>query len=431
VLTTTLFHSSVNPRISLGFGTIYLTDILLIVNLLLIGIRSFVESDFRIVKTPLDKPLLLFVGMALFATFIAIIYTPLKLRSSLHEMRIVSNYLVFFVVTNHIRDEKQQRFLINGFILLATIVGGAMILQYVLGPSVPIIPGRVEVLKTAGERYSGVTRIIPPGYLMPFISFVLLSVILLSDDVRNSNRGLLIPWALAAIGVLLTFKRQLWIGALLTFPLIALFTKRRNLSKLVRGSMTILFVAVPGFLFLYAFTGDVGPKLINSSLVRLTSLTNYDDPNSTLSHRSYEYDYAFPQIAAHPLLGLGLGSRYRPLVPGRDWEKYDGRAYMHNSYLWIVVKAGLLSFLPFLLLILRSLYRGFKYWRSVPDTRQGLYVLGFTLAFFLVLTTGSWASPALMEWGPPPAIGVMLGINELILKRTNLTRPSFYQRKVV
>ncbi|HJZ06163.1 MAG TPA: O-antigen ligase family protein, partial [Patescibacteria group bacterium] len=141
----------------------------------------------------------------------------------------------------------------------------------------------------------------------------------------------------------------------------------------------------------------------------------FEDPQSSLRWRDFEYSYALPQIASHPLTGLGLGSSYRPFVPGKDWAGHDRTRFIHNGYLHIMVKSGLLAFLCFFSFSLVSLWRGFKFWRQVYDRQFQAIVLGFTLAFLGILI-GSFVSAMIVKSYWTPVIGIMLGINEVILK---------------
>jgi O-antigen ligase len=102
-------------------------------------------------------------------------------------------------------------------------------------------------------------------------------------------------------------------------------------------------------------------------------------------------------------------------VPPKDWAQFDGRAYIHNSQLWILVKTGFLGYLPFAAFIVLGFFRGLKYWRTVPDERLRAIVLGFTLGL-LAMLIGSTVEPTLIESEWTPVIALMLGANELILR---------------
>jgi hypothetical protein len=418
VLTSSFLGFESNPGFSIGFGTIYLTDILIILILLVIVVRLFIEPGFTINHTPLDVPILLFVGFSLLSTFIAIIQGSLPFLLTLHEMRIVAYYLVFFGVTNLVRTDDQIRYMIRGLIILAAIVAAITMIQYSLGESIQIIPGRVSTLRTEGVTFESVTRIIPPGESSMFVVFVALSVVVTLGRSRTSNQILLIPWVLTGLGVILIFKRHLWIPAILAFLIIVYLGSAREMARLFRGGLIILFIMLVSLIILYNFTGEVGPQFIDSSIDRLISLfreETYMVP-STLRWRDFEYKYAFEKFISHPFFGIGLGAKYRPYIVGKDWEEYDGRTYIHNGNMWVLSKGGLLSYLPLLWVIVSSISRGFKYWSMNQGGWKRYYVLGFTLAIFGMFI-GSNISPLWMKLAWTTLIGFVLGINELLLQK--------------
>jgi hypothetical protein len=420
VLTSTFLGFESNPGISIGFGTIYLTDILIILNLVLIAIRLIVEPEFTINRTPLDIPILLFVGFAILSTFIAIIQGSLPFLNTLHEMRIVAYYLVFFGVTNLVRTDDQIRYMIRGLIILAAIVAGITLIQYGLGESIQIIPGRVSTLRTEGITFQSVTRIIPPGESSMFVVFIALSAVITLGGRKTSNQILILPWALTGLGVILAFKRHQWIPVILAFLIIMYLGRGKEMARLFRSGLFISFIVLVSVFILYNFTGSTGPNFINSSIDRLISLfrpETYEVP-STLRWRDFEYKYAFDKLLSRPFFGIGLGAKYRPYIVGKDWEGFDGRSYIHNGNMWILAKAGLLSYLPLLWAILLSLFRGFKYWRINPVGWKRYYVLGFTLAL-LGMLIGSNIAPIWMKFAWTTLIGFVLGINELLLKEAS------------
>ena len=201
-LISTFFNSTANIGFALPFGHIYLSDLLLLILFVIIGLRALVEPDFSIVHTPLDMPLLLFVGIAYLATFVAMRYSSLTLQDSLGEMRVIASYLLFFAVTNLVRTENQLQFVMRSIFFLAAVVAAVMLLQYVLGSSAPpILAGRIETLTTEGTNSPNVTRIIPPGDLLVLVSFFVLCVIMWLEDDKSRSRLILIVTILTGIGV--------------------------------------------------------------------------------------------------------------------------------------------------------------------------------------------------------------------------------------
>ena len=417
-LTSSLVAEQDNPPIPIGFGTLYISDAILLSLFGLFIIRWMVEPQFRIVRTPLDLPLLAFYGVAVLSTLIAILQGSLPFHQSLEELRIVTNYLTFFVVTNLVREKRQLVLLWRGILLLAAIVAVATIVQYLLGESVTIIPGRVETLSTEGVEYSGVARIIPPGQSLILVGFVTMGVRLSQYRLSWTSLLALLHWGLVGSALLLSFNRNFWLGAGLALLLLAVLGEGRHRQRLVGWVLVSALLAATILLPLASVPDSRAANLVSASIGRLTSLgerETFQDSDSSLRWRDFEYAYALPQIASHPLLGLGLGARYRPFVLGMDHDAYDGRAYVHNGHIWILVKSGLLGYLSLMWLSLAFLLRALKYWRRIPDLEMRGWVLGFALTYLAVLL-GSMVNSMLMQWFWTSVIGIMMGTNEAVIK---------------
>jgi hypothetical protein len=159
-------------------------------------------------------------------------------------------------------------------------------------------------------------------------------------------------------------------------------------------------------------------KLIEAFFTRLATLgSDKTLRESSLQWRYIENRYAIPHITPPSLIGLGLGTRYRPFDPRLDGEEgWDARRYVHNAHLWILLKTGLLGYICLMWLSLAFLRRGIRYWRLIPDSQMRGCVLGFTLTYLGVLI-GAVVNPMLMQWFWTPVIGIMMGVNEVVLKK--------------
>jgi len=138
----------------------------------------------------------------------------------------------------------------------------------------------------------------------------------------------------------------------------------------------------------------------------------------SLQWRYVENEYALRQIASHPLLGLGLGARYRPFDPRIDYRgmNWDARGFIHNGHLAILLASGLPGYLCLMWLSLAFLIRGFRYWRCISNSQMRGIVLGFTLAYLGVLISAVVGSP-FTSWSWTPLIGIMMGVNEVALRK--------------
>jgi hypothetical protein len=417
-LTSTVLESESNPGISIGFGHIYLSDILVFFPFLYIIWRLMFRLETKFVRTPLDIPLVLFILVALVSTGVAMLRGTVTLKACLGPIRDVVNYAIFFGVTNLVRSEKQLKLVLGSMIGFAIMVSIVMMAQYALGAVLPFLPGRVEVLSTEGASYSSVTRIIPPGYSIVFVGFVTACSIWFFDVTQRRSWVMALPIFITGMGVLLTFKRHFW-GAFVVIFLIMLFLgNRKEIQRiLIRGLSTMAVMVVATF-FVLNYTGSVGPNLIKGAVDRLLSLTQsntYEDPDSSLRWRDFENQYAMSNFVSHPLIGIGLGGRYRPWVPSRDWANFDGRAYIHSGIFWLLLRTGSLGFIFMIWLMVVYVFRGLKYFRLVPNSTYRAYMLGFTLST-LGMLMGNWVEPLISEWYWTGVTAVMMGVSELMIR---------------
>jgi hypothetical protein len=416
IFTSTVLDDTANPGISLGFGHVYLTDVILITLFWLIGWDLLTKLETKFVRTPLDSLLLLFVFITLFSTIIAIMRGSVSIKESLGPMRDILNYLAFFAVTNLIKTNEQIKFLSRMLIAFAVIVSIIMIIQYIMGTTLPFLPGRVEVLSTEGTNFNKVTRIIPPGYSLVFVAFVTISAVWFFNKSQYGKLILPISLLLTGIGVLLTFKRHYWGALVFIFIIIMLISKEKEIQRiLLRGFSTFAIMIVCLF-FVMNYTGSTGPTLVTGSVDRMLSLfreDTYNNPESSLRWRDFENEYALRKFVTNPFIGIGLATEYRPWVLGRDHSGFDGRNYIHSGFYWLLLRTGGIGFLSMMVIMIAVITRGFKYWRIIPD--NGVYVLGFTLAI-IGMVLSNWVEPLLSETQWTTLIAILMGLNELSIR---------------
>ena len=403
------FDRTIVPAFSIGVGTLYITDVLFFVLIGIIILRSAIESN-SLTYTPLYIPLFAFYITAILSTVIALLNSSISFNQSLGELRIVNFYLSFFLVTNLVRTEKQFSRLYNGIIFLTTFVAAAMILQYVLGPSVRILPGRVERLGTAGVASFGVTRILPPGQSLVMFGLVCLVVQMLFD--KKSPRFILHLIQIGVIGfaVILTFNRNFWMAIALALLLVGLLLSLREKIKYVQ----VIFTVLIGVSILTPFLSVKGSKteeLVNGIVLRMSSIFSPDvSKESSLLYRDLENSYAYPQIASHPLIGLGLGANFRPWNPG-----LVGADYIHNGHLYLMLKTGLIGYLSFMLFLLIFVKRGFQYWKQIPNPLHKGIVLSSATGVIGIMAA-AFVNPIFMQPFWTPVIGIMLAMSDSIIR---------------
>jgi O-Antigen ligase len=409
-LTSSIVFETSLPLIPIGVGSLHIPDIMLLALLSLIVVRRLVEPDFAIIHTPLDWPLLCFYAVALLSTLAAIFGSSLDFNLGMREIRTLSYYLTFFAVTNLLRDRRQIRLLLRGFSVLAILVAAVMLAQFLLGDSVRLLPGRVETIRSGSYA---ITRVLPPGQSLILVSFILTTVALSLNRLGPVNMLTLLQWGVLGTAVLITFNRSFWVGVAVAFLGLAYVVRAHERPKLIGRGLAILVLVAVILVLVLSQPESRAASFVRAAFERLGSIASSGTlQEDSLQDRGLEMKYALPQIAAHPLLGLGFGATYRRWDPRLDWRAddgsgYDGRAYIHNGHLWILLKSGLLGYLSLLWLSVAFLVRGF-------DRQMRSVVLGFTLTY-LAGFIGAVVNPMQMQWYWTPIIGMMMGISEVAL----------------
>lgn len=303
-----------------------------------------------------------------------------------------------------------------GVMLIATLTAVASLLQTVFGPDLVFIPGRVESLHTQGVIHTGVARVIPPGESL-FYVVTILSALALSEA-RANSRLHLGRLALVGAGLLLTYRRMLWGSAILAMAAAVLMMspaqRLRLLSKLslialaCSIALTLLFISTPDSKAARSLqaTGERIASIFTPDLYR-----RGDPDQKTLEQRMIENRYALELLKSPTLFGDGLASTYRPCL-NLDFE-CNRPTYLHNGYLAIVLRLGILGFAVFIWIVVGTLRVGFRAQplalspasKGNPWSARMKY--GCTLAF-VGLLPAMVLEPYLFVWHWTPVIAILL-----------------------
>lgn len=418
VLTGSIVFEDTLPLVPIPVGSLHIPDVILLALFGVLILRLVVEDDFKFVRTPLDIPVAAYVGIMLVASVLGLVAGRTEFNLAFREIRVQSYFLLLFVVTNLIREKRQLVWLIRGFFGVAMLVAAVMIAQFILGDSMPLLPGRVEVLNTEGQSFSGITRILPPGQGLVLVGAITLLVVLVFERLQLRTFGRLMQVGMLMLAVIMTFNRNFWVAVGLALVLLFLVTRQgdrgRYLQWIVLGAIVLsIFLVV-----VFSVPDMPFANLIGAAFDRFASLFEADTfqaQDSSFRWRDIEYQYAVPQVLAHPLFGLGMGARYRPFTT-LDYTGFDGRAYMHNGHLWIMVKVGLLGYGALAAAAGLFMWRVYTHWHQLPGPMMRGLLLGFFLTFVGVVI-GLIVNPMITQWGWTTNAGIMWGISEVIILR--------------
>ena len=372
------------------------------------------RGENALVRTPLDWPIFLFFV----ASVISLLNAKYILRTynfkTMAIWRVLFDYMVFFAVTNFVRTRRQLMTLVGGMFVMATVVAALMIAQQAAGASTSIIPGIKSWTATAlNEEFSGVARVSLPGSALVYVMLMPALILHVTPEYLKGRKWLsLIPVVLLPMGIAFTFDRNMWIGATLAAIAFILISRIESKKFLMLIGAWIVVAA-----FFVPLAKTYYPKvdaIVEALSFRASSLFAGDELvyDSSTQWRLEENRLAIPKIQERPILGLGPGSDWRRSARG---GQYWLTHYIHNAYLYLLLDLGIAGFLPFLCFAILALIRGFSSWRRIREPVMRGLVLGFTLSFIAVLSSCT-TSPRLLEASYVPLIGVMLGINEVIIR---------------
>ncbi len=404
LLTSGLLPAQLNPSFNLFVGHFQLSDLILISLLAVTALRLLAERKFRLRPTPLYLPLVLFCLAVVGGMLTAVIQHGIPFSHTTYEARILLHYTVFFAVLNLIRTPGQVRHLVYGIIAIGILVGTLIILQVVLGFSVPIL---MPTYFKSGE----LMRAYHPGYVSVMMTIMAALCLVALPNARRTTLAWWVVLILLGLSVLISLGRNVVISLLFVLGVLILLLhnsqRTRFLSNLL--ALVLLAVLVFGVIQLVAPSATVlaYPKALFERFVHLTT-TDPLSPEETILWRVNETRYAVEHLLRQPLLGIGLEVEYRP--PFFEGDKLQG--YIHNGYLWLWLKTGLAGLVSFLWFFAAYLARGFRHWKNVRDEEFLRPVtLGFTL-IILAMLISNFIAPLLVSTFSLVFFGAGMGIVE-------------------
>ena len=330
----------------------------------------------------LDVPALAFLALILFAVLNGLLHghsTSILLR----EARYPFYYIVYFLVSNFVDEERIAKVFVPVLLAAALVVSFEYILEFI---------GAINL--STGSRFVRVVRL--QGLILPIA--LLLIVNLYLHDPRRYGRVLLVVGALPiALAFVLTVGRGMWVATgvgLLCSVFLHHFNQPVRQRKIWHTLMlvaAVLGLIVGTSLAFQRFTGaSIGAHALERS-------RTFIDPQRDMMAlvRLSAHLAALEAIAQHPFIGNGMGSTIIYPTINIDtglpdtWTTWA----VDSVYLTLLFKmglAGLLVFAWFYQRGLRLAYRIFKRAQLGADRAFGGGVLAVLVAMAILgMTDGS------------------------------------------
>ena len=298
-------------------------------------------------------------------------------KESLVELRPLLHYALIVPLVAELTPDGVRR--ITRLLVIAAAAAGVKALALFIGGDT----GNVALFT------GGVARVTDVEF-MYLISGIVLALLYRAE--RVWSRLVLVPVAVLCLGGLaVTFFRAAWLA--LGVALAFVFWKgNRAGRRAVLRFATIGTLALPLLTVVMAVHTGQSVSLVVSLAQRLASIGDYREDVSA-QHRLSEWQAALARIGEQPLVGNGLGSRVGFYSPMYDHVKikvgfWSNDIYIHNGYLWLATKLGLVGLTLFLALLVTSLRTAVSTLGRGPPAEARALLLGFA-AIFVALGVSS------------------------------------------
>ena len=362
---------------------------LVIIGLMFWTLKMINREEIKFTPTPLNLPVISFIAICI----LSLIWSD-TFFTSLKELPLfLSGPLLYFVIVNNIRDEKQINRIINTVIVIGAALGIYGIFQYNdidFSFWVPIA-GKNKIFGLFGNV----------GYFAGYIVLPLSLSIPLFMAAKNRTRKILLLIGIFLMGTTLiaTLSRSSYAAfglSLIFMFLLFLLTRGKRFIIINKKIFIFLLIIIILVISLFIIPTPLNkPGTTISQIKGIISISNITN-TFTSGRRIAIWKFTGMMIKDHPILGSGIGTyKYNTLrYQAKFFEKGDNRTIYtygfaekaHNEYLQLWAELGTIGLAIFLWLIITYFNYGIRYLKREKDKqKQGIMIglMGGVVAFLI------------------------------------------------
>jgi len=379
-----------NPPKELAF------NILVIIGLMLWFLKMTAQEEFKIARTPLNLPVLVFMAICPLSLF----WSNSPMVSLLELPLFLAGPLLYFIVVNNVHDEHQVNRLLTSLLIISSLLGIYGIFQY-KGIDFAFWKaniGRQQVFGLFGNV----------NYFAEYLIVPLSLAISLFFTARNHTHKILLLVGILAMGgsIILTFTRgsYLAIGISSLFMFFLYLTSRgKGFIKEHKKIFIFILALIILITFLFALPNPLNKPGTAISKIKSRISISQLNKDSSLKRRKAIWGFTTLMIKDHPLLGSGLGTfKYNSLsYQAKFFDQGENRRLypygiadkVHNEYLQLWAELGIISFGIFLWLIISYFNYGIKLLKRLKDEYKQGIVIGLMGGVVAVLIDAVFGFP--------------------------------------
>lgn len=359
---------------------------------------------------PWRKSMLLFLVLWLVGILVGIVYDKNDLGWV--DARRYVGWLALFPFC---LAEQRRIGAIHRSVMIVTLLGAIELILQAFTSQV-ILAGMKGTMVGATEGFDDVKRGSIEG-----ANYLLVYIIIYCAGMRSMIKGgykavlLGLAGATAFLALILVFSRGLWLGALVG-GIIAHLCVRGKRLRAIAVIPVVLALATGG---VYAVS-LINPHLTDAIVSRIISVKEEGDAGTSVGARFDENVQAWESIEKNPVLGLGHGGEYKKMLRAWDDGFVNEATFIHNAYLWFLVKFGILGAL-FVGALIYLVWRNLRHLRKNGVERsEDVCQLAALGTFFCMLISGM-STPFLAQYSDLIALSAVL----IIISGVNTRRERF------
>lgn len=319
------------------------------------------------------------------------IFGGLTIRSQLSEMQDMIIWMVYFIIIGIVVTSKTLRHLQIGLLFVALVGSVPTILQAIVGERALFFLKLTE-WDIPLMKMEGLVRVLPPGHYLYVVSFLVSTQMAIASS--GSKRW---GWGMLALiyglAILMTLTRHSWFGAMLGVGLLWLFGDSSTKAKAVI-LLGLVVAAIVSLTMMMRPVPVYQPTDFFAKIQRRFLSTFTEDPEhyalgspTSIGQRVFETRYVLNKFPESPWFGFGWGTKH-PLRIRRSpyvGSTYEVRTYIHNSFVWILGKGGLIGIAGLLALCFTGILRGYLLYKQATDQYARAWLLALWVAFLVLL----------------------------------------------
>jgi len=320
---------------------------------------------------------------------------------TLLELRPLLSYLLVFPIVGGIASVRDAERTVG--LILAACAAGSLATLYLY------FAGQGSAATFAG----GAERITDTTFLYPLMAVVWALVLVPTGRAGRARMATLAVASLGAAALLFTFQRGAWAALIVVAPLVVALLPRGRRGAGMARFLPIAGIGLALVLGVNAMAATGAGNPLTSAVERLESLGRYSEDRSN-QYRVAEWTTAVAEIRRSPWTGIGLGGSIQfenPLLDRSPEGVNFSQYYIHNSYIWLALKLGVVAALLFIALIAATTVRAYRAYRRSADPRLARLLLG-GFASMVALVLVSFSGPHFNIDSATPYVAFTIGLIE-------------------